>query len=515
VVLPFSLDIPSVPADEIRGVSLHSILGVREGQKRQAAMLFCTNKFLFFFTAVFAVYWLLPWRRGRVYWLLAASFYFYACWNKHLAGLICVSTLFDFLAARGMEASTSPRLRKGLLGLSLTMNLGMLAYFKYANFFLRSVEDALRAAGQTASLPVLSILLPIGISFYTFEAVSYTVDVYRRRIPAERDLAHFMLFILFFPHLVAGPVVRARDFLPQANRLKRWDWARLCLGAQYVLIGCFKKLAIGDRMALFADPIFANPAVHGCAALWLATFAYALQVFCDFSGYSDIAIGCAHLLGYKLAQNFDMPYLSRNLSEFWRRWHISLSSWLRDYVFIPLGGSRDGRWQTYRNLLVTMTLAGLWHGANWTYMLFGLVQGGLLCLHRHFAEFSASRPSLGRVLQSAGGTALRVACTFLCFCTTLVIFRSASLGAAWTMLGRMLSSADGLPSPLHPRGFWITAAVVALGHLLGYLLGKRGLWRRLAEGVPVPIRGMGFAALLTLALVLGPDASKAFVYFQF
>ncbi|HZY90651.1 MAG TPA: MBOAT family O-acyltransferase, partial [Gemmataceae bacterium] len=276
-------------------------------------MLFCSRQFLVFFAAVFALYWALPWRQARVWLLLAASFYFYAKWNEWLALIVCASTLLDYLLARGIEASASARARKLLLALSLVANLGLLCYFKYANFFLGSLEQALHAAGASASLPVLRVILPVGISFYTFEAINYTVDVYRGRARAERSLPNFLLFILFFPHLVAGPIVRARDFLPQITRPKRWDWARAQLGAQFFLLGLLKKLAVADRMALLADPVFEHPHAYGSTAVWLAVLGYALQIYCDFSGYSDMAIGCAHLLGYKLARNFDLPYLSANV----------------------------------------------------------------------------------------------------------------------------------------------------------------------------------------------------------
>ncbi len=474
-------------------------------------MLFCTKPFLYFFALIFAIYWALPWQRARVVVLLAASFYFYAVWNKWLAVIVCVSTAMDYLIARALDAGDSPRLRKGLLALSVTANLGLLCYFKYANFFLRSLEEGLSAAGLSASLPILKVILPLGISFYTFEAISYTVDVYYRRIRAERSLPNFMLFILFFPHLVAGPIVRARDFLPQVRRRKHWSWPRLALGAQFIVVGVFKKLAVADPMGLLAEPVYKDPTGFGTAALWLAAFAYALQVYCDFSGYSDIALGCAHLLGYKLARNFDMPYLAANLAEFWRRWHISLSSWIRDYLFIPLGGSRAGAWRTHRNLVLTMALAGLWHGAAWTYVVFGVVQGLMLCTHRVFRGFADARPALGAVLRSAPGTALRIAATFVCFCYSLVIFRSTSLENAWAMLGRMLvpAAGDGVTVPL--RTFWLVAAAVALGHLLG----QPRVLKRLGERVPAPVQGLALGVLLTLAVVLAPDASKAFVYFQF
>src|SRR5579862_1520571 len=236
-------------------------------------MLFCSSAFLLFFVVVFSVYWALPWPRARVWLLVGASLYFYASWNAQLALIILASTTFDYLVARGIEAATSPRGRRWLAALSVVSNLGLLGYFKYMNFFLGSLEQALRVAGASVSLPLLSVLLPIGVSFYTFEAINYVVDVAAGRVKAERNYANFLLFILFFPHLVAGPIVRARDFLPQIHRPKRWDWARLQLGSQYFLMGLFKKLAIADRMALFADPVFQNPEQYSSHAIGLAVIA--------------------------------------------------------------------------------------------------------------------------------------------------------------------------------------------------------------------------------------------------
>jgi len=474
-------------------------------------MLFCTQLFLVFFAVVFVAYWSLPWHRGRVWLLLAASFVFYASWNHWLAIIICITTLFDYLIARGMDATAVPQRRRLLLIASLVMNLGLLVYFKYANFFLRSAEDALAGMGLTASLPALKVLLPIGISFYTFEAINYTVDVYRRRMPAERSLAHFMLFILFFPHLVAGPIVRAAAFLPQIRRRKRWDWLRFHLGGQYILLGLFKKLALADHMARFADPVFACPASYGTGTLWLGVLAFAFQLYCDFSGYSDLAIGTAHLLGYRLAQNFNLPYFAVNVADFWRRWHISLSTWIRDYIFIPLGGTRAGSWKTNRNLLITMGLCGLWHGANWPYIAFGIIQGLYLIVHRHFQHWCACRPRLSGVLQTLLGTVMRVAFTFLCFLGSLVIFRSLSLHDGALMLRRMVVPCVGLPEPTTPLKVWEVAGLLLVGHLLAV----RGTWKTIAERLPEPVLGFGYASMLALALLLAPDSSRVFIYFQF
>jgi alginate O-acetyltransferase complex protein AlgI len=386
-----------------------------------------------------------------------------------------------------------------------------LCYFKYANFFLRSVEEALHAAGAAASLPVLQVILPIGISFYTFEAINYTVDVYRGRVPAEKNLAHFMLFITFFPHLVAGPIVRARDFLPQIRRPKRWDWARLNLGTQYLLMGLFKKMAIADRMALYADPVFADPGRYSSAAVWFAVLAYTLQIYCDFSGYTDMALGSAHLLGYKLAKNFNMPYLAGNVAEFWRRWHISLSSWLRDYLFIPLGGSRGNPLQTSRNLLVTMVLGGLWHGANWTFVFWGLLHGLLLIVHRVFQRFCKGHWRIDALSQSLPGTAVRIGLTLSCVCLGWVFFRATTFEAAATILKKLVLPMEGLEAPLHPRSLWYTVAIVVICHALAHY----GIWKQLAVRVPAVLLGFAYASLLTLSLLVAPDAGKAFIYFQF
>jgi alginate O-acetyltransferase complex protein AlgI len=475
-------------------------------------MLFCSMDFLFFFAAILLVYWLLPWRQARIWLLLIASFFFYASWNKQLALLICATTVMDYLVALGMDKSGRPAVRKGLLALSLIVNLGVLCYFKYANFFLLSLDELLIAAGSPVWFGTLQVILPIGISFYTFEAINYTVDVYRRRVPAERNLGHFMLFILFFPHLVAGPIVRARDFLPQIQRRKRFSWPRMHLGAQFFFLGLFKKLAIADRMALFVDPVFQDPSAYHSKAVWMGVLAYALQIYCDFSGYTDMAIGCAHMLGYKLARNFNIPYVSGNVSEFWRRWHISLSSWLRDYLFIPLGGSRGGTWKTNRNLLLTMTLGGLWHGASWTFVVWGVLHGVLLIVHKTFADLCKSWPAVQRVLLSPPGTLFRMGLTFLSVCVGWVFFRATTFTIAGDVLRRMAIFNDSAATgPMPSVGLVLTIAVVVICHVVRHY----DLWHKWGLRLPAPLLGFNYALAVTLALMLAPSGSKPFIYFQF
>jgi len=474
-------------------------------------MLFCSQAYLVFLASVFALYWAIPWHRVRVWLLLAASIAFYASWNQWLALLIVASTTIDYVLARWIDASASARLRKSLLVVSVCGNLGLLGYFKYANFFLASLNAGLAAVGAEHSFSLLQVILPIGISFYTFESINYMVDVYRRRLPAERSLPDLLLFITFFPHLVAGPIVRARDFLPQIRRPKRWDWARINLGVQLLLLGTFKKLAIADRMACFVDPIFEHPAMYPSHAHWMAMFAYALQIYGDFSGYTDMALGSAHLLGYKLTKNFDMPYLARNIADFWRRWHISLSSWLRDYLFIPLGGSRCAPMRTVFNLMATMTLAGLWHGASWTFVVWGAIQGVWLVGHRVFSDIVRSRPRLERALQTNIGTMGCVLATFLTVTFSWVLFRSPDFGTALEFWAGLFTSSGSMRSPVHPSGLLLTYAM-ATG---GCWVALQPRFRRWTRTLPAPVAGMGYATVASLAAVLAPASGKVFIYFQF
>ncbi len=481
-----------------------------------AGMLFCTIQYVLFLATVFAAYWSISSDRARVWLLLSASIVFYASWNKWLAALIGITTVMDYLVARGIESAASRRRQKMLLGLSLLVNLSVLIAFKYANFFLDSLRDLTQQLGVEASLPVLSVILPVGISFYTFEAINYTVDVYRGRIKAERDLGCFMLFILFFPHLVAGPIVRAKHFLPQIKRPKRWSWPRMSLGVWLIVLGVFKKLAIADRMGLFADPVFNDPGAYSTGAVWMAAVAFAVQIYCDFSGYSDIAIGSAHLLGFKLAVNFRMPYLSTNIAEFWRGWHISLSSWLRDYVFIPLGGSRGSRWKTCHNLLIVMTLGGLWHGAAWNFVVWGAMQGLLLVGHKAFAQWRASRPIITAGLRSAARTVLCIGATFTTAVLSFVVFRATTIHDIGSLYARLFCIHGGRPAPIPPVYFWANCLIVVLAHALGTILARRRVTvYRWVDLVPSPALGFGAAAVLNVAMLLGPVHSKAFIYFQF
>jgi alginate O-acetyltransferase complex protein AlgI len=476
---------------------------------------FHTEGFLLFFAVVAGVYWAIPrrWNTGRVCLLVAASFHFYAAWNASLAFLVLGSATFDFLVARRIEAATG-RTRTAWTAASVLSNLGLLAYFKYRGFFLGELHELLTGLGGDPSFSKLSpldILVPFGISFYTFEAISYAVDVYRGTVRAERSLPHFLLFILFFPHLVAGPIVRAKDFLTQSRKVKRWNWVRVQLGVQFFLIGVFKKLAVADRMAQFSDPVLGDPEAASSGAIWLAVLAYSLRIYADFSGYSDMAVGLAHLLGYRLTPNFNMPYLAANVGEFWRRWHISLSNWLRDYVYIPLGGSRGGAWATDRNLMATMLLGGLWHGATWSYVVWGGVHGLLLVFHRHFRKFAVTRPGLTALLETRLGTAGRVALTFTAVSVAWVFFRP-DLSQAVTILERMAAfDRPGSPLPLNARGLWYTALLLLVCHVAV----ASGLWQRVWSKLPPAAVGWSYAVLVIAAMLLAPEQGQGFIYFTF
>ena len=495
-------------------------------------MLFCSWNFGRFFIIVFAVYWFLPWRRWRwtlplpgrrsyaltgdeirIWWLLGASFYFYASWSKMLALLIVASTLLDYCIGLGLEACRRQRLRRTLLCLSIVANLGLLCYFKYANFFLLSLNEVLIVSGSPRWFNTLQIILPIGISFYTFEAINYTVEVYRRNVRAERNPTHLLFFVLFFPHLIAGPIVRAKDFLPQIRRSKHWNWARCQLGGEYFLLGMLKKWVVADQLCFYSDPVFDNPLAFGTLANWLALLAFTVQVYCDISGYSDMAIGTAHLLGYKLAVNFNMPYIATSMADYWRRDHISLSTWLRDYLFIPLGGSRGTNWQICRNFLITMTLGGLWHGASWNFVLWGFLHGVFLSTNRVFRSFCSLRPRLDGFLQSATGTGLRMALTFFCVYQGFVLFRAQTFAVTQAMYHRLWVPVSG-GGVAHPYGYSLFWYIVA-GFVLAHVAGCRRWWERLSLRLPTPILGFTYVLALILCMVMAPLLDKPFLYMQF
>ncbi len=353
-------------------------------------MIFNSITFLIFFFLFFNLYWLINNRAGinlRNTFIVLASYLFYGWWDWRFLSLIVLSSIVDYVIGWQLGKVERPRSRKYLLGLSLLVNLGVLGFFKYFNFFVASFQDLLSVFSLTVSLPVLQIILPVGISFYTFQTLSYTIDIYRRQIKPERNVFAFFAFVSFFPQLVAGPIERASQLLPQFLSKKQFDYHQSISGLRLILWGLFKKVVIADNFGVLADQCLAvEHTVSGVTTL-VGTLFFALQIYADFSGYSDMAIGLARLLGFQLRKNFLTPYFSGSFTEFWRRGHISLSTWFRDYVYIPLGGSRVGDFQIYRNIFLTFVLSGLWHGAKVTFLIWGALHGVFLMIEKKIGRF--------------------------------------------------------------------------------------------------------------------------------
>jgi len=460
-------------------------------------MGFTQLEFLIFFALLVPVAWLCRRPATRNVVLLLASYYFYAYWDVRFCSLLLLSTVVDYTVALGIAKTDDARAKRRWLMLSLLVNLGVLGFFKYFNFFLDTARPLVESFGFSAT--TLAIVLPVGISFYTFQTLSYTIDVYRGKLAPLRRPLDFALYVAFFPQLVAGPIVRARELLPQLGEVPRWSSRRFYGGVQQLLRGAVKKVLIADRLGEVADVVFAGPDLYSGATVWLAVLAYTGQIYYDFSGYSDMAIGAAKMLGYRFPVNFRHPYLATSIAAFWRRWHMTLSRWLRDYLYIPLGGSRQGTGTTYRNLLLTMGLGGLWHGAAWTFVLWGLWHGLALCGERALRARTPLR------LSAALGTTL----TMTIVSVGWVLFRSPDLEVAATMLTRMLTLAGGIE--------WYPPLAFAA---LGCMIAEHAAWRtRLRRAMRLPYDAWYSPIATTVmvwALVLyAPRGFRPFVYFQF
>jgi D-alanyl-lipoteichoic acid acyltransferase DltB (MBOAT superfamily) len=369
--------------------------------------------------------------------LLGSAYYFYACWNLKFLSLLIASTLLDYACGICVDCMQNPRWRRGVVALSMALNLGILGYFKYYEFFAGSLQILLARVGLTIPLRHLELVLPVGISFYTFQSMSYVIDVYRREIKPTRDLIQFATFVSFFPHLVAGPIMRPMTLLPQVASRRSFNLDQFYGGAYLIFWGLLKKVVVADNLALIVKDLFSRWATIDGGLALLAIYAFAFQIYADFSGYTDIARGLAKSLGFELALNFNLPYFATSPKDFWCRWHISLSHWLRDYVYISLGGNRGSTLQTYRNLLLTMVLGGLWHGAAWTFVIWGLYQGLLLVAHR-FASPLLERVQPVDAFNRACWTALRILVTFHLVCLGWLIFRSQSIEQITGMLSAMV-----------------------------------------------------------------------------
>ena len=474
-------------------------------------MLFNSLIFPVFFLLVILIYYQLN-LRWQNRWLLVASYFFYGWWDWRFCSLLVFSTVLDYFVSHALFRTNDTKRRKYLLFLSVTGNLGVLGFFKYFNFFVGSFQSLLHSMGFHADMFTLNIILPIGISFYTFQTMAYTIDVYRKMQEPADDFTAFALYVSFFPQLVAGPIERARRLLPQLMKKRVFNYSVIKTGIPLILFGYFKKVVIADSMAPIVESCFHNPVSVSGLDLLFGVYAFAIQIYCDFSGYTDIARGVARFLGINLINNFSAPYFSRSITEFWKRWHMSLSSWLRDYLYISLGGNRKGKIRTYINLMITMLLGGLWHGAAWTFVIWGVLHGMYLAVHKVILK--------GRKPDIAGwgdnplgyiGDLLKIMVTFHLVCVTWIFFRAPTLDIAGKyIIGIYLNT--GSLSLFKP---------VFLGVLILVLI---DIGQRYSENyswlnrMPIYLRyAVAGSLFLASALVFGwhYSTSTPFIYFQF
>ncbi|MDH3427579.1 MAG: MBOAT family protein [Gemmatimonadota bacterium] len=478
-------------------------------------MLFNSVVFVAFFAVVYGLYLGLQRKTSlQNALLLAASYVFYGYWDWRFLSLILVSTGTDYAIglALGRKEESAPegeRRRKLLVTASVVVNLGILGFFKYFNFFADSLVDVLHALGMGADPITLRVVLPIGISFYTFQTLSYTIDIYRRTLTPTRNFLNFAVFVAFFPQLVAGPIERARNLLPQIEAPRRITTSMVDSGLFLILWGYFKKVVIADTAGLIADQVFNNYTDYNGLAVIVGVLAFSVQIYGDFSGYSDIARGLARLMGIELMVNFKLPYFALNPSDFWRRWHISLSSWLRDYLYIPLGGNRRGATRTYLALSITMLLGGLWHGAAWNFVIWGAFHGLILILYRRFERRPMDRDPWGGEFA----TSVVLAKMGLMFVLTLfgwLIFRSTSVHQIGYMIHHASFAAE--PGALHllTRLAKVSAPLIAM-QLVQYVSGDL----LIATKLRLPMRILVYTALITGILLFGVRESIEFIYFQF
>lgn len=477
-------------------------------------MLFNSFAFAVFFPVVLFLHWGLP-HRARNILLLAASYVFYGFWDTRFLFLIGGITLVDFTVGVMMQGKTGDgsdapsRRRRNWLLVSLVANLGALCIFKYYNFFTAELTHALDSVGAHVTPYYLNLILPVGISFYTFRSISYTVDVYRGKIAPESNLVDYALYVSFFPLLMAGPIERAGVLLPQIKGERRFSRAQFLDGANLIFLGLFKKVYVADNLKPFVDQIFSAGSVSAMQAIF-GTYAFAFQIYCDFSGYSDIALGCAKCLGMELNLNFNHPYWARNPSDFWRRWHISLSGWLRDYLYIPLGGNRLGRLSTYKNLAITMLLAGLWHGAAWNYIVWGGYHGLLLIGQRIIDRFSWKKERVPTII-GAMTPIFAVIVMFHLACLGWLMFRAESLHQIGQMVTSVLRARGGMDiGLLSPLLYFVSPLVLIEG--LQYAFSRDDLYH--VRSIPVWAKQAAFAGLFYLIVFHGASV-QSFIYFQF
>lgn len=473
-------------------------------------MLFNSFEFLVFLAVLLLLYFLSgKTLQNRL--LLVASYLFYGSWDWRFLGLILFSTVVDYFCGKAMEDATDHSQKKRILYISLVNNLGLLAIFKYLGFFVDSFMSLLDSIGVQGDPVILGIVLPVGISFYTFQTLSYTIDIYRGEIKSEKNFWNFALFVAFFPQLVAGPIERAKHFIPQINNKRNVTWQDIQTGTWLIFFGFFLKVFVADNLSQIVDHTFsADRPISGSEAL-LATYAFAFQIFGDFAGYSSIAIGVARLMGFKLMTNFLYPYFVTNPSQFWRNWHISLSSWLRDYLYISLGGSRAGELLTYRNLFLTMLLGGLWHGAAWTFVLWGFYQGLILILHRFYSKI-VPRFQQTKLVANIW-TLIKIFIMFQFTCLGWLIFRAQSIDQILELLHSILTDL----TTWTPVSSYYLKSLLLYGLpviIISYIQMKKQDLMALVK-LPYVLKVLALTAMLICILSLGEFNTQEFIYFQF
>jgi alginate O-acetyltransferase complex protein AlgI len=468
-------------------------------------MLFNTFQFLFFFVVVWVLF-LLTRGTARKVILLVASYYFYMCWSTRYIFVIWAITLIDYVAGLQIEKAGLPSRRRLYLGISLFCNFGLLVIFKYFNFLTGSLRSATHLFGLRYDPPLLAIILPVGLSFHTFQAMSYTIEVYRRRVPAEKNLLEYALYVAFFPQMVAGPIERPYELLPQFHREPQVTFAGVRAGMVQALWGLFKKMVVADNVADFVKLVYDTPRHYNGAALLLATLLFSVQIYCDFSGYTDIALGLARMMGYELRINFLQPYFSRSVGEFWRRWHISLSTWFRDYVYIPLGGNRVTLPRHYANLMITFVVSGLWHGANWTFVAWGFLHGLYLIAAQYTGRLGKLPPFF------------KVIVTFSLVTFAWIFFRANTLADSWYIATHLLPPGKLDPFLLKVGGFsrattpYLALSIVAMFVVEWWIAHPEAtprLWARPA------FRALAYNACLYAIVFFGFFGHRDFIYFQF
>jgi len=478
-------------------------------------MLFNSLDFVLFLPIVYLLYWKLSSSRLALQniLLLAASYFFYACWDSRFLLLLLFSTLLDYFSGLKIAASKSQQQRKIWLWTSIGINAGFLGFFKYYNFFAASFADFLSRLGLHVEVSTLSIVLPVGISFYTFHGLSYVIDIYKQKIKPETNFIDYSLFVSFFPLLVAGPIERATHLLPQLKKPRSFDYAKTVDGLRQMAWGFFKKVVVADSCSVYANQIFDQPNLYGGSTLLAGALFFTFQIYCDFSGYSDIALGTARLFGIELLRNFNYPYFSRDIAEFWRRWHISLSSWFRDYVYIPLGGSKGNSWMKIRNTFIIFLLSGFWHGANWTFIFWGLLNAVyflpvlLMGNNRNHLEIVAANSNLPSFRE-----VLAILLTFTLTLFAWIFFRSPHVSDAFDYIRKIFSS-----SLLRPPEVWplhVLALIASL--LLIEWMGRRKSFplENLQWYFPTPVRWSIYMALVMLVFLFYGN-NQSFIYFQF